>query len=507
MKLFARKNYEPLAMEIRMRILALTILLLSTQLTHAASDKTTSHWILSHAEFVALKPQAQQKYIAELRQVLSEAAEKSDFFANQQQPKQQLRSIATENTYSAAELVTKLEQVKEWRGEIPKSIGAYNSGTHYEGHKNALNWLIAARISFNELDSKSPASERRRLEDLLLEEEYYFNSNKETFAKKFRDKDGLDPFFTKLAQAKAKKLNSESEDAFDDEHPLVDFQSKAPVRSNASSTSAKKTTATPAASSQPKKLVPVPPPPPPGSAADNADKSDNDDNEETTPENIFRCLYAGFIIKKDPCTGPKKLPDEIKITPLNSKNMSCEDHSEVVESAKNLYRRARSLETSKYTLCNPFIYGVKSHSCTDLNKELSRAQLTTCLEEAKPHCVLVGQNASAKCDQQSNSKESLAITAELIKLNPKTWQSYKDDLNSLCSQKEKVFNTFKATANQNQKIESEKAVADIAHTCAIVRDRLTLIASKYRGIAFEVPADDNTRAAPAPEAEAPKGKK
>lgn len=165
----------------------------------------------------------------------------------------------------------------------------------------------------------------------------------------------------------------------------------------------------------------------------------------------YRCIYAGYVIKQDPCIAPSELPWEL--SGLDSKNFSCEDGT---------------------VMCNPFIFGFSSQC--DWMTALEKGRTENCWSSAKPYCVKPGLYATKSCTALSNSDNSLQAAVELIRQNKTAFNQFGESFADLCFKGLIDFNSYPRKRTPQNK---QKTKDDIKRTCTVASARIKEIEKRY----------------------------
>lgn len=184
---------------------------------------------------------------------------------------------------------------------------------------------------------------------------------------------------------------------------------------------------------------------------------------EKRPDGTFyRCLYAGFVIKHDPCAPPSTLPEGFGLADVDPAAYTC---------------------AAGETLCNPFLYGVKSDCKADPVK--SDEDNRTCLAKSKGLCIrnLGGTSASAECARQAG-EDSLRSAVALIRLNAVSFVKFRQGFHELCDARLVQMNGLSYWKNGSPRELPEKAKKDLDVTCGTARTQMKKLAEKY-GVSFE----------------------
>ncbi len=164
---------------------------------------------------------------------------------------------------------------------------------------------------------------------------------------------------------------------------------------------------------------------------------------------FFRCMYAGFVLKKD-CKAPSQLPKDLDLVGITADNYTCD----------------KSL-----VLCNPLIFGGAASCPVDAKADKKAA--AKCLSEMKGFCKPKSSSATRDClEEAEKSPNNLENTALLIHANPKAWDDYTNSFHSLCDEEKISQNAFSKKKGKHPRSDEEHVKNDIAKTCDWARERL-----------------------------------
>lgn len=190
--------------------------------------------------------------------------------------------------------------------------------------------------------------------------------------------------------------------------------------------------------------VALPVPVPPGKMAPTeADSEDVADG--------YRCMYAGFVIKKGPkCIAPRELPWNLQGL---GEDFACEKGK---------------------VMCNPFVFGFKS-DC-GWAEALDKGSTDKCWSSAKPFCVKPNLYATQNCTDISKTDDALQAAVELIKKNEDTYNSLGNSFDELCNKDRISFNSYPYPKTAKNK---ERTKRDIKRTCEVASKRMKEIEARY----------------------------
>lgn len=181
------------------------------------------------------------------------------------------------------------------------------------------------------------------------------------------------------------------------------------------------------------------------------------------PRPFYHCMYAGWVIKKDPCTSPSSWPRDFHIEGVDRSRMKCEGTA----------------------LCNPLLFGVRlppdcdnfsdcperaSALCVDKSQDASRrcAQAARC-EPDKP-------DAAWKCTRKGRSKP-LRSALQMIRLNDGAYETFRKDFENLCDHVQMQNNPFFSERLGAPRPNAEALRDDVRKTCEVARNRLLKLES------------------------------
>lgn len=496
------------------------LFILSLSATVQAFGSPGDAWFLTSQEFARLTPREQKEYVREVQRTISSLAERSEFFASALKPNRTIAAEAMQSTPAQVEFA--LDQASKWlRTDI----------------KNSLHWTTFTRLEANMLPADDP--KRTELIQKVNELEKGLLEKEATFKKSFAKDGALDDAFDKMKRAREGKVGFHDEvlpatftvygtgeqirakepnppkrksDSFEPtrsaEAPLLSppplkgpmplppsiglesptFEPKEPIAPEdlpaPVETVAPKKPPAPKEQAAPKELpVPAAPKRPPTVT-----------EVPTPPEKPrlpvlmgYRCMYAGFIVKNDPCRGLQSLPEDLKISGLNPDNFNCGDQA----------------------LCNPLLFGVKKNC--ELKMGMKSDDVRKCLSQSHGICVSRWKYSTRDCAKAGGTDEALTSALELVKLNPDAWQEYLTSFYELCDDHMIAFNGFITKKNGQSREQSEQQVReDIEQTCSHAKKRLKAISDKYRSYDISARPEKKTVApveTPQPGSEKTDGKK
>jgi len=180
-----------------------------------------------------------------------------------------------------------------------------------------------------------------------------------------------------------------------------------------------------------------------------AENKDSDTPAGPPVGQLYRCMYAGFVISQHPCLAPSQLPWHLN--GLDESKFVCADGT---------------------VMCNPFLFGYKSNC--DLKKLTTSNQIEACQASAEPYCVKPGLYATKNCGELSNNDASLENAVQLITSNGEAFNSYSKSFDDLCLKGLINFNSYKGQSKNKARIQ-----ADITRTCDVAKERLKEIKKRY----------------------------
>lgn len=183
---------------------------------------------------------------------------------------------------------------------------------------------------------------------------------------------------------------------------------------------------------------------------------------QATGGRFYRCMYAGFVLKQDPCKGPHELPADVKLEGIAREQLAC-PRDEV--------------------LCNPLLFGLKA-SCDLMPFDSSKKD---CLAKSGPICIHRSVSATSDCAAISND-QSLSAAAALIGANGAAWNDYLTSFYELCDDEKIAVNGFADVKDGAPREVPERTRTDIRQTCAHAKEQLKRVAEKYRSVETKRPA-------------------
>ncbi|MFN8792461.1 MAG: hypothetical protein ACK5Y2_13485 [Bdellovibrionales bacterium] len=176
------------------------------------------------------------------------------------------------------------------------------------------------------------------------------------------------------------------------------------------------------------------------------------------PRPFYHCMYAGWVIKKDPCTSPSTWPQDFHIEGVDRSRMRCEGTA----------------------LCNPLLFGVRlpedcesfadcperaSALCVDKSQDAS----LRCAREAR--CDPNAPDAALKCTRNGRSK-ALRSAIQMIRLNDGAYETFRKDFENLCDHVQIQNNPFFSERLGAPRPNAEALREDVRKTCDVARGRL-----------------------------------
>lgn len=413
-------------------------------------------YFLSHGEFVRLTRREQKEYLRELKKIMGSLPGMSENFADATTGAAKNRKIATTAAAppTADFVAALLGQAEAWRGEeslLKPSLllDSYARDKHRERMRNSIWWLVNARLGVNDLPDSDP-----RKKDLVARidalEANYLDYGKSYAIDWLAWDPSISDGLKALDSARNKRINSSCN--ITPHNGLVKYADRQPVSVSAESVATKPADLK-ACEEQARKLA-------------DEEKSRDDAEEppadpaipvEQPPEILgYRCMYAGFVIKEDPCRGPSQLPEGMSFKGIDAASFVCE---------------------ADEILCNPLLFGVVAEC--ELKADAEEAKNTECLAQAKPLCVPRGKYATRECATRSAGDKGLESAATLIKMNPEVWRDYRISFYELCDDEMIAFNGFVHRKNGDSTI-PERTLTDVRQTCENAKGRLTKLVNDYR---------------------------
>jgi hypothetical protein len=436
-------------MRIKTVFLCLSISLSVSLSASKAFSKAGDKWFLTHKEFVNLTKSEQKQYLKKTKKVLG-AMTDSDYFASRTSKAAKKRGIATEAStpVTAAQISMFITQATQWRGDakdrVTKFTDPARASENLENYKNSLWWTVMARAALKNLPADDPKraelSQRLDALDSPKDPRGYFPTHKKTAEKTFAKDGQLTEAYAQMEKAQKGEISFESEKLIP-AGSLVDFDSKQVLDLQV---------APPATTDETEDVNASAPQP----------VSVDDVFSQRAPQlGGYRCMYSGFVLKRDPCRGPQSLPDDMRFRGIKTDDLTCDDAQ---------------------VLCNPILFGLKK-DCS-LAPEVKEADALACLATAQPLCVPRGKYATKKCGEESSADGYLEAAAALIRMNPDMWTSYMTSFYELCDDKMIVMNEFTEIKDGEPREIPEATLKDVEQTCKNARIQLAKITDQYRNI-------------------------
>jgi hypothetical protein len=152
-------------------------------------------------------------------------------------------------------------------------------------------------------------------------------------------------------------------------------------------------------------------------------------------------MHSGFPIVGSECIAPTTSPYEL--VGIDKAKFICEDGK---------------------VMCNPFIFGVTSEGC-DWAKSSENKDLAACWKNAKPLCGYNSRHATANCEKQRLSKDTLDSAVEIIHANHAAFDTFAAQMNALCSNDAIDYDSPKKRSASSR----EYLKNDITMTCEIAK--------------------------------------
>lgn len=399
-------------------------------------------WLLTADELSRLTRREQKEYLREVQKTVGVLAERSEYFASLTTP---TRNVAQETmTFTAEQVQLSLEQATKWRGEKKAAFQYYHparADQFREEATNSMNWTIFTRMQLNTLPDDDP--KKKDLSKKVQELEKYYLTKKADFKKSFDKAGTLDKTFANMEKA-SKGEAGPNDDILP--NALVEHKTRQTIVAFAPRAPANKVEPpapiTPQVPAKPEIAVPA----------------ETQVNPPRDPVLVgYRCMYAGFVIKKDPCRPPNELPDDTLLKGLVGAYFRC---------------------GKEQTLCNPLLFGVKKNCA--LKQDTPDADARKCLEESHGVCVNTSKYATRDCATAGGSDESLDSAIAMLKANPQAWDEYLTSFYELCDDHMIAYNGFVTKKDGRPREVPEKVRADVDQTCGFARDQLKKISDRYR---------------------------
>lgn len=194
-------------------------------------------------------------------------------------------------------------------------------------------------------------------------------------------------------------------------------------------------------------------------------------------------MYAGFVLKSDPCAPPRKLPPSVILdgVSLGGPAEDCQHPIPGIACKPHGLIPPQLSCSETEVLCNPLLFGLTG-DC-QLTANMAKEAARICLQKSKALCIPHSRTATSECAKQSEKTESLQTAAELIRLNPEAWNTYGQSFTTLCTEHQYSSAVALSPAKKRKHVQD-----DIVSTCAIAQKRLTELHEKFRAPAVTAPA-------------------
>lgn len=453
--------------------LLLIFSLTAAALPAEAAPLAGGQWLLTGQEFARLTPREKKEYLKGVRKIMASLSERSELFAG---GAVKTRDVANEaETAHAAQVEAALTEALEWRGKVPADIKDYQKDkeTYANNFNQSMWWLVVARMRVDLMPDDDGLKKNlvARVEKL----EKFFVAQRPLYERSFDKNKKLTPAYNALQAAKKGDFDLEQMP----EGSLVMHGTGISLRTAADRAAQQPAPPAPPAPASrfDDAIFTAPPADPELKAALEAYVDKNRDRllanagvppaapatpaatEDRPHLGGYRCMYSGFVIEKDPCKGPWKLPDNVKLPSLDGSQFQCAENQ---------------------VMCNPLLFGVKK-SCA-LKSDMPEGDAKRCLLEAKPLCLSKSKSATADCTKESSSDEALESAAALIQFNPDAWNKYLKGFYELCDDMMIDFNGFAEVRDGQRRVDPEAARAEIGETCKNAKVRLKELTDKFRSV-------------------------
>lgn len=447
-------------------LIPLVIFLFSTSSAWAQNnEETPRNFFISHEQFLSLTNSEQKTYVKKLREMITEMGETFPYFAEEMSARsslfQQLWFMGVSEAFSediegysdsqiqngvTRSIENALKYYKAVNSGKFSELSVQEKSESVEKYRQSLYWVSVAATQAHHI--RDPQIRKSTLDGVVAQAAKTVQSNEDkiktiadeseiSFARDEILKKSLAGKGTVTASFPAPGLTYYGEKL---EAPPQSPPAPAKKMVEAKPESAKGKSAEQKPPSPPKVVSPkaaiVPKTPPMAEPAANA--------------HYYRCMYAGFIIKKDPCIAPRELPWKL-------------------QGLDNSFACAQGT-----VMCNPFVFGFNS-KC-DWMTALEKNKTDTCWSTAKPYCVKPGLYATKNCMSISTNENSLQAAVELIKKNVSTYNQLGESFADLCFKGLIDFNSYprKRTAQNTQRTKD-----DIKKTCEVASTRMKDIEKRY----------------------------
>lgn len=440
---------------------------------------TPGTFFITHEQFMSLTPAEQLTYVKKIREVIVEMAETFPYFTEEMSARSSLfqqlwtlnipeaQSDEAPNPKSGYDYVAfSLSEANSYLKEIKEANSATLSDQQKQEliskYRQAMYWTSIAAREIGPLPKTKYKTQRNRLmSDIRKTTTEIDNFEKKIIAisPKQDDSEFKSVRDNYLKKALAGQLSSKAE---------------IPTRNHPSAKDKKGSAQKETSLKDPESAMAG------GSAPVEPNKAQTSEPAEFNMEKpLYRCMYAGFVIKKDPCMAPRTLPWDLK--PLDKNTFVC---------------------ASGTIMCNPLVFGLKT--------ECDQSSLPEkCLSGAKPYCVKPDREATKNCAKMSNNTQSLQATVDLIKANKAVSLEFGKSFQDLCYNGLIDYNSYPRKRTEKNK---QRTRDDIKKTCKVANERIQAIKKHYN--LDSSPADAKKMTSPpidakqltSPPSNAPQGK-
>lgn len=444
------------------RVLLLLTFLFSLQ-GFAANEEETIYnppaFFITYEQFMSLTNAEQKTYVKKVKEIVDDLAKaypdlaqdrsaRSSFFqvlwdlnlpsAQSQEKKEESYSDQVVVNFVAYALKQAGQYSEEVRTLSATDLTPEKKQMAVESFRQAMYWTSAAAAQTYTL--KDEALKKKTLDTLILpaSKKVTLNEDKiKTFADESQYREARDEYFKKSLRGELSVMQafpSRGLTHYDDHKKASVPISK--MGTVSSEPLPPETGAVPAAEGS--SAASAPPP--------SSEVPPKEEARVTANTAYYRCMYAGFVVKKDPCMAPRELP--WSLDGLDSKSFACGPGT---------------------VMCNPLIFG--------FNSDCDWSSLPQkCWTGAKPYCVKPGLFATKNCTEASNNERSLQATVELIKRNPKVFNEFGSNFAELCYKGLIDFNSYPRKRNSKN---IQKTKEDIKKTCQVAEVRMAEVKKRY----------------------------
>lgn len=488
----------------RWLLIPLLSLAISTQsFAQTSTGYQTEKILLSYEEFAQLTHTEQKTYVKKLREVMIEVSKAYPEMAEEMSARSsfyaQLWVLALKDAMAQPEVNDEVtekfveyanSQAEKYISEVEKTktdkLSSSRRGEYAGQYREALYWSAASAQYAHSI--KDSAARKKALASIAATKDKVEKTEAKvkTVVNESEYRQARDDYFKKAHDGQLMVNTPYPKET------LIDYGERLPASNPAAPASApKEEKKTEPAKPEPKKEEKKPEPavkPEPKKDEKKPEKKEDkpaaEPKKETAPAAtkpadekaadtktgaLYRCMYAGFVIKQHPCVAPSQLPWDLK--GLDNSKFIC---------------------TNGTIMCNPFLFGFKS-SC-DWSKATDEKGAQECYSKAQPYCVKPGLYATKNCGEASNNDAALEAAVQLIHNNAAAFNMYSNSFGDLCQKQLIDFNSYEGQLIPKN---TARTKADIKRTCDSARKRMKDIRQRYNVFREKQPEKSAPAAQPA----------